>query len=682
MTYAALSQAQTPLARIEQLESVTVSADPFGQSVEGMSAPAEVLAGDALIMRRQGTLGDTLNGLTGVHADTFGGGASRPVVRGQTSPRVLTLTDGSEVMDASAISPDHAVDVEPMLTQRLEVLRGPATLLYGGGAIGGVVNVIDDKIPTQVPEQGYQGSVDLRGTTGSNTREGAFALTAGEGNFAVHIEGLKRRSDDYRVPDWSTSRLAGSYEDTSRGSLGLSWVGSRGFLGVAYTQTDRKYGLPGHTHDYEGCHPHGSHLHCSGHDDHDHGHDDHDDHGGHDDHGHGHDHAHDEHGVPWVEARSKRVDIRGEYRQPVAGIERVRLRGGWTDYRHDEIEAGEVGTTFKNRGYDMRLEAEHERWGNWRGVAGLQVARSDLSAVGVEAFLPKTRTQSTGIFLLETYQLNEDWRFELGARHDWKSVNPENGQPKADFSAYSFSGAAIWNLTPAHSLSLSLSHSHRLPNAQELYANGVHLATNTYERGDPNLGKETSNNVDLTLRKHAGDLTFSVGVFHNRVKSYIYAQTVDQFEDFRLIDYRQHDAQFTGLEGQLDYAFNRNLTLGVFGDMVRGKLTGGEGNLPRIPAGRAGLRGKYTWQRWAADIELYRVFRQERIAAYEQETPGYNMMNLGVSYLGSLEGGTDYMVYLRATNLFDQRAMNHASFLATTAPLPGRRVTLGVRLDF
>lgn len=693
MACAALAQAQTQApqrGQIEQLESVTVSADPFGQRADAMSTPAEILGGDELILKRQGTLGDTLNGLSGVHADTFGAGASRPVVRGQTSPRVLSLSDGSEVMDASAISPDHAVDVEPMLTERLEVLRGPATLLYGGGAIGGVVNVIDNKIPTHVPERGYEGSIDLRGTTGSKTREGAFALTAGEGNFALHVEGMKRRSDDYRVPGWTSSRLGGSYEDTSRGSLGMSWVGTQGYLGIAYTQTDRKYGLPGHTHAYEGCHPHGSHLHCpnvgGGDHGHDHGHDDH----GHEEHGHddhGHDHAHDhdhdhDHEAPWVRAKSKRLDLRGEYRQPFSGIERVRVRGGWTDYRHDEIEEGQVGTTFKNRGYDMRVEAEHAPLGDWRGVVGLQTARSDFSALGIEAFLPQTRTNSTGIFLLEKYQLNEAWRFELGARYDWKSVSPESAQPKRSFNAASFSGAAIWDLTPAYALSLSLSHSHRLPNAQELYANGVHLATNTYERGDANLGKETSNNIDLTLRKHAGDLKFSVGVFHNRVKNYIYGQTVDQIEDFRLIDYRQHDAQFTGIEGQVDYAFTRYLTVGVFGDMVRGKLSGGEGDLPRIPAARAGVRGKLKFGNWAGDVELYRVFHQNRIAGYEQQTPGYNMMNAGISYADSLGGGVDYMVYLRATNLFNQLALNHASFLAHTAPLPGRRVTLGLRLDF
>src|SRR5690606_18076606 len=233
---------------------------------DAMSMPVDVLDGANLVLKREATLGDTLNGLPGVHADTFGAGASRPVIRGQTAPRVKVLSDGSELMDASGVSPDHAITSEPMLARRIEVLRGPSTLLYGGGAIGGVVNVLDDKIPVAVPEHGVEGFAELRGATGSGERAGAFGLTAGQDNFAIHVEGLKRRSKDYQVPGWPDRRLAGSYEESTTGSIGLSWIGSRGYVGVAYTNAESDYGLPGHEHEYESCHPHGSHLHCGGHD--------------------------------------------------------------------------------------------------------------------------------------------------------------------------------------------------------------------------------------------------------------------------------------------------------------------------------------------------------------------------------------------------------------------------------
>jgi len=662
MACAGLAQAQQQgvPAPVTQLESITVSASPFGQTTQQMTTPTDVLGGNSFIMGRQGGLGDALGGLPGVRSDTFGAGASRPVIRGQTAPRVSVVSDGSEVMDASRISPDHVVDVEPMLAERLEVLRGPATLLYGGGAIGGVVNVIDNKIPTRLPGNGIEGSVDVRGSTGDKARTGAFNLTAGAGNVAIHAEGVKRRTDDYRVPDWEESRLANSFDDTARGSFGVSFLGDDGFIGLAYTHTDREYGIPGHEH--LECHPHSSTtLGC-----HSHG-------------GHGHDHE-----PVWIESESKRLDLRGEYRLPAAsGIERIRVRSGWTDYKHEEIDSGTVETTFKNRGFDTRVEAEHAPIAGWRGVVGVQAARSTFNAQGSEAFLPRSRTTSAGLFMLESYQL-DDWRFDVGVRHDRKSVTPDGDQRKRSFNATSFSGATILDLTPAYALSLTLSHTHRLPDMQELYANawdGGHVATRTHEFGNPNLNKETSRNVGVTLRKHAGDLTFSGSVFHNQVKDYIYAHTLHRVNDERLIEYRQHDAKFTGVEAEVDYRIARSVSVGVFGDVVRGRLKDGDGDLPRIPAARAGVRTKVNWQNWSGDVEVYRVFRQNRIADFEERTGGYNMVNMGVAYNLRL-GPSDISVYLRGTNLFNTLALNHTSYLAHTAPLPGRRVMLGVRADF
>ena len=662
----------------DTLAPITVSANPLGLDINSMALPALVLEDDELMTRRQGTLGDTLNGLPGIHSDTFGGGASRPVIRGQTAPRVKVLADGSELMDASTISPDHAVTTEPLLAQRIEVLRGPAALLYGGGAIGGVVNVLDNRIPMAIPERGVEAEAEIRGATGTNERAGAVGITAGTGQFAVRVEGMKRRSDDYEVPDWDSRELAGSYSESSQGSLGLSWVTPRGYVGMAFTYLDSKYGLPGHNHEYEGCHPHGSHLHCGGHDDHDHE----DEHGhehGHDEHDHGHEHGDED--PPYVKLRSKRIDVRAEYAEPFAGFEKIRFRGGLTEYQHQEIEDGEVGTTFKNRGYDARLELAHKPLYGWRGVIGLHNSFSNFSAEGEEAFLPRSDTRATGVFLLEEYRLG-DWRFEVGARQDWQRISPDGGHEHASHSGTSLSAAAIWDFAPQYSLALSLSRSQRLPNAQELYADGVHLATNTYEIGNANLNKETSHNIDLTLRKVKGDTTFSVSAFHNRVKNYIYADTLDQFEDFRLIEYAQHDAEFTGIEGEVRHQFNKVFSAGVFGDYVRGKLTGGDGNLPRIPAARAGVRVNAKWQQWSGGVEYAHVFRQNQIASYESSTSGYDMLNAVVSYRGALGADAAYEVYLRGTNLLDQLAYNHASFISKSAPLAGRSVLLGVRVTY
>src|SRR5690606_26859620 len=278
------------------------------------------------VLSRSGTLGDMLNGLSGVHADSFGGGASRPVIRGQTSPRTEILSDGSSILDASDVSPDHAVTVDTLLAQRVEVLRGPATLLYGSGAIGGVVNVLDDKIPSAMPEKGYEGLVALRGNTVADEKAGALALTGQlSSNLAMHFESSMRDADDYSAPD-QNGRIKGTAAENRNASVGAAWIGDNGYIGLAYSYRDVDYGIPGHSEEYVGCHPHGAELHCGDHDDED----DHD-----------HDHGEHEHGFPSVDLESKRVDLRGEYLNPFAGINKVRFRASNTEYQHFEIEEGE-----------------------------------------------------------------------------------------------------------------------------------------------------------------------------------------------------------------------------------------------------------------------------------------------------------------------------------------------------
>lgn len=656
---------------LSTLKPVVVSAMPLEREGSSVASPVTILNDADLFLRRGASLGETLDGLPGVNANTFGAGASRPVIRGQDAPRVKVLSDGSEILDASAVSPDHAIASEPMLASRIEVLRGPSTLLYGGGASGGVVNVLDDRVPVRVPEGGVEGHAELRGNTGARERTGAVGVTAGSGNFAVHVEGLKRRSDDYEVPDWETDRLQGSYNDTSTGSLGLSWVTARGYTGIAFTSQSNEYGLPGHTHEYEDCHPHGSHLHCGGHD--------------HDGHGHDHDHDHDHdhatsHASPYVDLRSRRWDLRSEYRDPLPGFSRVRLRAGATDYQHSEIDEGETVSAFRNKGYDARVELEHAPLFGWRGVIGGSTLRSEFTTSGTEAFMPRTVTRNHAVFVVEEYEL-DDWRFEAGARYDWQRIKPSDAQPAYSDGATSLSAAALWRFAPQYSLGLSVTRSQRLPVAQELYSRGIHLATNTYEIGDPDLQKETSHNIDLTLRKYQGDTTFEVSAFHNRIRNYIHAHTLDQHEDFRLIRYAQRDADFTGIEGRVSQRLNSVLSASLWGDYVRARFRAGDGDLPRIPAARLGLSLQADWQAWSGGVEFYRSFAQDRIASYEVRTPGYNMLNATVSYHGRV-GGSDYEVYLRADNLLDRLALNHASFLSHVAPLQGRSLTLGVRATF
>ncbi len=673
------ASAQTAPADSVVLNTVKVSASALSLASNDMSTPVTVLEGDELIRLRGATLGETLDGQPGITSSHFGAGASRPIIRGMDGPRVKILSDGAEVQDASTISPDHAVAAEPMLAEQIEVLRGPSALAYGGGAVGGVVNLLDRKIPTRVPAKGIEGSAELRANSAAREKAGAFEMTGGSGNVAIHAEGVKRDAGAYRVGSgWSKgSTVDGSYNKTDTGSVGLSWIGEQGYLGLAYTRQHAEYGLPGHNHEFEGCHPHGAQLHCGGHD---HGHDDGDDQHGHDaEQEGGHEHGHES--APYVKLNSERWDVRGEYRNPLPGFAKLRVRAAFTDYRHQEIEGETVATTFKNKAHDGRVELEHDPIGGWRGVLGLQTSQRDFSALGEEAYVAPTITKKHAVFLIEEYKLR-DWRLEAGLRHESQTIAVDS--PSLNDSSErgtSLSFGAVWKFAPQYSLGSSLSRSHRLPSAEELYANGVHMATSTYEIGNPNLSKETSHNLDLTLRKYAGATTFSLSGFHNRINHYIYANTLDDHQGFQLIEYTQRDATFTGLEGQVRRQLDAVFGASLFGDVVRARLDDGGGNLPRIPAQRLGVKLDANWQSWNGLAEWYRVGRQDQVAPFETETAGYNMLNVSATYNTRL-GNIPTQFYIKGNNLTNALAFSHTSFIKNAAPLMGRNISAGMRVTF
>lgn len=692
LTAAQAQDAASPAsAQIVTLKEIFISADPLLRAETDVISNVGVLSGADLERVRRATLGDSLTTLPGVGSDSFGGGASRPVIRGQTAPRVKILSDGAGIFDASDISPDHAIPVEPALLEGVEILRGPSALLYGGGAIGGAVNLIDGKIPTALPARGFEGAAEIGYGTGDESLNGALGLTAGVGPFALRLEISGRDAENYRVPLYAPpgaeehdhghnhdhdhdhaaeeeeegfDRVPDSFRKSETVSLGGSWIGSRGHLGAAYTEHRSRYGLPGHSHDYEACHPHGSSLHCGSHS---HGGDDHD-----------HDHEAEGHEGASVDLVSRRVDLRGELTDPFTGFERLRLRGGFTDYEHEELDHGEVATSFSNRGYDLRLEAQHAPIGGLHGVIGAQFAANDFAAEGRESFIPESDTRNGAIFLLEEYKLG-DWRFEGALRQEWQETSVL-GRPDAKHSPLSVSLGANWAFAPGYSASLSFGRSQRAPHVQELYARGVHFATNTYEVGTPTLGEETALSFELGLRKTSGPTTFAISGYRYDYDDYIYAQTLDQHEAFRLVRYTARDAEFTGIEAEITQELNHNLSATLFGDYVRAEFAEG-GELPRIPAARLGLRLDGHYGPWSGDVEYVRVFDQNRVADFEEKTSGHNLLSAGIAYDFGV-GPAGAQVFLRGTNLLDETALNHASFISRQAPLHGRSVEIGLRARF
>ncbi|WP_180010972.1 zinc piracy TonB-dependent receptor ZnuD [Acinetobacter sp. YH16055] len=673
--------ADDPEQQVQKLEAINVQVHPLKQSAADFAVADNVIQHKALA---QGgvTIGDALAGQPGVYSNQFGAGSSRPVLRGQDGPRVKVLEHASETADVSTLSPDHAVTVDPILAKQIEVIRGPSTLLYAAGTVGGLVNVTDQKIPTSIPDKGYEGQVGVRYNSGSDEKLASAGVTAALGEqFAIRVEGSKRKANDYIAPNYfhdhegeleKERRVGNTFAEGQNVSVGASWIHDRGFAGLSYSNRQDQYGLPGHSHEYESCHPHDDHLHCDGHDNH--GHTDEHDHSAHDEHDHDHDAA-----GPWVDLKSERYDFRTELANPFAGFQKIRAHASYTDYQHDEIEGNTAATTFKSKGYDGRLELVHNPIADWEGVIGAQYNQQKLNISGEESLMNPNKTQKWSVFGLEHKQFG-DFHVELGARVDQQKIQIDSAQKDYDDYGISYSGAVNWAFAPNYKLSLVGSHQERLPLAQELYADGKHFATNTYERGNENLDVEKSNNLELGFHYEKDQLDYHVHVYHNWYDNYIYAATKDNFENFRLVDYTQDKAKFYGAEAQMGYAINDMYKLSVFGDYVRGKIDGE--NAPRVPAGRLGTKVDVDFaDGWSGLAEYSHVFKQDKITAFERETDGYNMVNLGVAYSGQLKDQNDYRVYFKANNLLDEDVYSHTSFLANI-PQVGRNFTVGLEFGF
>jgi iron complex outermembrane recepter protein len=671
---------------------VTASADARGQLE--LAQPTAVVGGEELRRRLEPSLGETLSKEAGVSSTYFGPGASRPVIRGLGGDRVRVLQDGVGAGDASNTSPDHAVSIDPLTAERIEVLRGPSTLLYGSSAVGGVVNVIDQRIPDRVPSAPVTGVVELRGGTVADERSGAAVLDGGGGEWAWHVDFLKRETDDYEIPGFAESEafrraeeeehgeeeegeeheeeafgvLENSALETESGSVGLSWVSEGGFLGVSVGGLDSLYGVPGHAHHHEG-----------------------------EEGEEGEEHQEEEEAPVRVDLEQRRADLRGAITRPFGPFRGARLRFGTTDYEHSELEGAEIGTVFTNDTREGRFELVQRPFGALSGSFGAQVATRDFTAVGEEAFIPPTETESWALFAFEELAQGPlSWLF--GARYEKQDVSadlpaipPESlesriGIDSRSFDGFSASAGVVWRPAEAYSFALSLARSTKLPNAEELFSNGPHIATRAFEVGDPNLEQETSLGADLSLRKHGGKLSGEVSLFANRFDDYIFEQaTGDEADGLPVFRFVQRDAEFVGAEltgvAELYHGEPHHFDLELGADFVRAELRDTGEPLPRIPPRRYRLGLHYLGERLQGTVEGQRVEAQDRLAPLETRTEGYTLLNASLSYRFFF-GERLLDLLLRGTNLTDEEARNHVSFLKDLVPLPGRDVSLAVRFSF
>lgn len=653
-------------------DSIVVTASPEARSLGDVAQPVSVVSDEELLAILQPTLGETLSGQPGVHSTFYGQGASRPIIRGLGGDRVRVLVSGIGTGDVSTTSPDHAVAVETMGVERIEIVRGPATLLYGSSAIGGVVNVIDPSIPDVLPGRAIAGNLELRGGSGADERSGALELTGELGRLAWHVDYARRDAEDYGVPalpeeeahledgheeEAFDGTLPNSAVESESGTFGLSWVGKDGFLGLSVTSFETLFGVPGHEHGHA------------------------DGHGGEEPEA-----EEEEAAAIRSDLAQRRVDLRGEWRRPLGLFRGAKLRVGVADYEHLELEGDEVGTRFTNDSWEARLELPHRDLGPFRGAIGMQGSSRDFTARGEESFTPPSLTRSWGLFLFEEFGIGA-LRWQLGARWERQETSvDEVDVPDRSLAGLSGSLGVVWSPTADYALAVSVARSAKLPNAEELYSNGPHAATRAYEIGDPTLDVETSLGLDLGLRKTRGRLTGSLNLFANRFSGYIYERVTDEVIDgLQVYRYDQADAEFRGceLEAHLELLHREphHLELEVMADYVRAEFADSGDPLPRIPPLRAGIGLRYRGERLSARVEGRRVFEQDRIAELESETAGYTLFNASVSYRFFL-GGTVHDLVLSGANLTDEFAQVHTSFLKDVAPLPGRDLRLTWKVGF
>ena len=692
------------------VETVVVYASALHKNSLEMISPVSVLSGDELKNKSKATLGETLKGLPGVNASYFGPVSSSPIIRGLDGPRVKITQNGLDASDASRIGPDHATSSDSLAAEQIEVLRGPSTLLYGSGAIGGVVNVVDNRIPTSNLDD-LTGAAEYSHDTVSNSNTVAAKLETGNDGFNFHFDGTKRSGDDYETPTFNITDEDGDVEthnsventfiDSDTFNVGTSYVGDHLTVGFSYGSIETDYGIPGHEH-------------------HDHDHEgeteeEHDEHA-------------DEEEEESVYAHLEQDRWQGliSYALDNTWIENINLRVGYTDYKHSEIEDGEIGTTFKNETTEARLNVEH-KLAQWHGMMGYHYSESDYDAIGEEAFTPASVTTTHALYLLEEREFG-DVTLELGARiedyeitstitesehahdHDEEDDHVEGEEESIayseSFTNVSASAGAIWQYTPGQSVALSLSHSERAPLSAELLSNGLHIATGTYELGlgyhiegnevhfEPeDIKQEKSTNLDFSFRRFSGDFGYTVNFFYNDIKNFYYQQNTGLVYDeedglesaigahddaVAVYQFASKDAELYGVEFDVHYQIDPNAMVKVFGDSTRAKLKDDEGNLPRIPANKLGSELQYN----VGDLQLTltgtHYFEQDNISAYETKTDGYTIVDAQANYQLSL-GAIDTQLYLNVDNITDELGFVHSSFIKDKAPLPGRNFRFGIR---
>lgn len=654
--------------------------------------PVTVLNDEALHAAVRATLGDTLSSQPGINNASFGPAVGQAVIRGQQGRRVMNLSNGVPNADASGNSADHAQTVEAILANAIEVLRGPSTLLYGGGAIGGVVNVIDRRIASTLPDS-TAFAIEARHDTAASLDTVVGSLDLPTGNVVWHLDAMQRDWGDMKIPGFAIDQayleeeeehvdegegerreeealntdgyVANTGGKTESATAGVSWILPNGFIGLAVNQLNNTYGLPPGAHSYAHDEEHEEEEHA--------------------DEGDGEE-------CVFIAMERTRYDVSGEWRNLQPWLETLTYRLSHTDYEHAEMEGpGVVSTQFSNDSWQHRLQLTHAELGSFHGVLGLQHSNEKFGAVGAESFIPVADIDSSGIFLVEDFHVM-DVTLEFGARLNRDDYSPQNSPaPARDFSTTSFSASALWDLSAPATLGLLVSRSERAPSIEELYSNYgladpedcvLHFATGACELGNVNLGEETSFNTDLTLYLELGRFSATFTGFYNDFSDYISQVTSGaEVEGFPIRPYQQDDATFTGIEVDASIELNESTVLRIFGDTIRGSFAR-SGAVPRMPPNRIGAELTVTGAQWSAFALLLHATAQDRPGAFELASDAWTRVDIGADYTFDIGNQGELLVFVKGRNIGDEEIRLSTSYLRGFAPEAGRSVEAGVRYRF
>ena len=672
------------------IEEIIISASAHQKSAQEVAGSFNVIAGDELQRDAAATLGDTLQNQVGIASSSFGPGVGIPMIRGLGGKRIEILQNSSSVGDASDISPDHAIATEALLAERIEILRGPATLRFGPGAIGGVVNVIDNRIHLSAFE-GIEGALESRYSSGNDGVATVARFDAGNGPLNLHLDGVSRDSNDVKIPgladlddsDSSNGFIANSDARADSLSAGASWVQGNSVMGFSVSHLDNNYGLPPASHGALS-------------EDSDVGHDD-----------------------IVVRIDMQQTSYQGKLLLSNLGdfFDRLNVDVSYTDYQHKEqefdLDTGDraISSTIEAQSRELHAELTHLERAGWFGTMGLQVSSRDFGSSGEESFIPASTTSRQGLYWLEETAIADN-NLEVGIRFDRQKIEMADQSLSLDHDSVNIGASWIAPLSEHHRLSLTLAHSERAPAAEELLTLGTHVATNSYEIGNTRLSGESSNSIELTW-VYEGDeeslLTFRGSVYHNQFSNFIFQQdtglslshdledmgfeglqacssaladfsnSLDEYTDaITCYLFEQRDATFSGIELESSYQLSDAQSIELQADLVRGQFTAGSNrDIPRLPPAK--IRASYVVEsdHWRAALNITRAAAQNNAGENQMSTLGYTRLDASLSY-----NQPNWSVFVQGQNLTDRDIRNATSFLREIAPEAGRNLTIGLRYQF